>query len=111
MHGHGELRPFMYNELDMLNELRHKKLISLYDSYETEDSLALILELASGGELVKDYLLKTDYYTESDIAGFMRQLLQGLYYMHDKGYAHMGLNVSISYITNNVDIFLFSKQL
>ncbi|XP_023017381.2 obscurin isoform X4 [Leptinotarsa decemlineata] len=93
MHGRGELRPFMYNELDMLNELRHKKLISLHDAYETDDSLALILELASGGELVRDHLLKTDYYTESDIAGYMRQLLQGLDYMHDRGYGHMGLNL------------------
>ncbi|KAG5881050.1 hypothetical protein JTB14_033964 [Gonioctena quinquepunctata] len=93
MHGRGELRPFMYNELDMMNELRHKKLISLHDAYETDDSLALILELASGGELVRDHLLRMDYYTESDIAGYMRQLLQGLDYMHDRGYGHMGLNL------------------
>ncbi|XP_028138821.2 obscurin isoform X8 [Diabrotica virgifera virgifera] len=93
MYGSGDFRPFMYNELDMLNELRHKKLISLHEAYETEDSLALILELASGGELVRDYLLKMDYYTESDIAGFIRQLLQGLDYMHDRGYAHMGLDL------------------
>ncbi|XP_060519331.1 obscurin isoform X9 [Cylas formicarius] len=93
MHGRGDLRPFMYNELDVLNQLRHKKLISLHDAYETDDTLALILELGSGGELVQDYLLKHDYYTEGDIAGFIRQLLQGLGYMHDKGFAHMGLNL------------------
>ncbi|CAH1967610.1 unnamed protein product [Acanthoscelides obtectus] len=94
MHGTGsDIWPWMRNELDMLNELRHKKLISLYDAYESDDSLALILELAAGGELVRDYLLRQDYYTESDIAGFVRQLLQGLDYMHDRGYAHMGLNL------------------
>lgn len=95
MHGRGELRPFMYNELDMLNQLRHRKLISLHDAYETDDSLALVLELGAGGELVKDYLLKQDYYRESDIAGFIRQLLQGLEYMHERGYGHMGLTVSV----------------
>lgn len=86
----------MYNEFDVLNQLRHKKLIALHDAFETDDTLGLILELGAGGELVPDYLLKTDYYTESDIAGFIRQLLQGLEYMHGRGYAHMGLNVSFS---------------
>ncbi|XP_064214157.1 obscurin isoform X3 [Tribolium castaneum] len=93
MHGRGELRPFMYNELEILNELRHRKLIGLHDCYEGDDTLALILELAAGGELVRDYLLKQEYYTERDIAGFIRQLLQGLEYMHDRGYGHMGLNI------------------
>ncbi|KAL1518226.1 hypothetical protein ABEB36_001883 [Hypothenemus hampei] len=93
MHGRGELRPFMYNELDVLNQLRHKKLISLHDAFETDDTLGIIMELGAGGELVPDYLLKTDYYTESDIAGFIRQLLQGLDYMHGRGYAHLGLNL------------------
>lgn len=94
MHGRGELRPFMYNEYDMLNQLRHRKLISLHDAYENEDTLALILELGGGGELVRDHLLKQDYYTERDIAGYIRQILQGLEYMHGRGYGHMGLTVS-----------------
>lgn len=97
MHGRDHLRPFMYNEYEMMNELRHRKLISLHDAYETDDSLALVMELASGGELVRDYLIKQDYYTESEIAGYIRQLLSGLQYMHERGIGHMGLTVNIEY--------------
>ncbi|XP_022920655.2 obscurin isoform X3 [Onthophagus taurus] len=93
MHGRGDLRPFMYNELDVMNQLRHRKLVSLHDAYETDDSLTLVMELCGGGELVKDYLLKRDYYTESEIAGYVRQMLEGLEYMHEKGFGHMGLNI------------------
>ncbi|KAL3285162.1 hypothetical protein HHI36_019282 [Cryptolaemus montrouzieri] len=93
MHGRDDLKPFMFREIEMMNELHHKKLIGLRDAYETEDSVTLILELASGGELVRDYLLKSDYYTEGDIAGFIRQTLWGLQYMHDRGFGHMGLTL------------------
>lgn len=89
-----DFKPFMQNEYEMMNEFRHRRLISLHDAYEIDDSYILFTELASGGELVKDYLLRQDYYTESDIAGYMRQLLEGLKYMHERGYGHMGLNVN-----------------
>lgn len=93
MHGKSELRPFMFNELEMMNMFNHKKLIRLHDAYETDGSLALILELAAGGELVRDNLLKRDFYTERDIAGYIRQVLWGLEHMHDVGVGHMGLTV------------------
>lgn len=106
MHGRGDFRPMMYNEWEMMNQLHHRRLISLHDAYEHEDSLTLIIELAAGGELVKDYLLKTDYYTESDIAGFIRQTLQGIQYMHERGIGHMGLNVILLNLAKNDHIFI-----
>lgn len=53
---------------------------------------------AAGGELV-DTLTKQAYYTEAEIAGYIRQLLWGLEYMHSNQYAHLGLTV-ISVIIN-----------
>ncbi|XP_031356598.1 obscurin isoform X3 [Photinus pyralis] len=93
MHGSGNVRPFMLNEFDMYNQLRHRRLISMHDAYESDDGVALLLELGGGGELVRDYLLKRDYYTERDIAWYVRQMLEGLEYMHRRGYGHMGLNI------------------
>ena len=45
MHGHGQLRPFMYNEMDAMNNLNHRKLLRLHDAYETDRSLTLVTEL------------------------------------------------------------------
>lgn len=45
MHGRGEIRPYMYNELDVMNNLNHKKLLRLHDAYETDLSVTLVLEL------------------------------------------------------------------
>lgn len=40
-----------------------------------------------------DTLTRQEFYTEIDIARYIRQLLWGLEYMHDNHYAHLGLTV------------------
>lgn len=57
--------------------------------------MALITELAGGGELVRDNLLRKERYGESEIAGYIRQLLLGLRHMHDSNIAHLSLTVTI----------------
>lgn len=59
-------------------------------------------------------LITQQFYTEYDICGYIRQVLEGLEYMHDRWIAHLGLNVSIFYKINigenkNVIINLASK--
>ncbi|XP_078034638.1 obscurin isoform X5 [Augochlora pura] len=92
MHGRGDLKPYMYNEMDIMNSLNHRKLLRLHDAYETDHTVTLIIELAAGGELV-DTMTKQAYYTEAEIAGYIRQLLWGLEYMHDNHLAHLGLTL------------------
>jgi hypothetical protein len=48
---------------------------------------------ASGGELL-DNLTKQTHITETDIAGYIRQVLWGLEHMHNQNIAHLGLTVS-----------------
>ncbi|XP_041975025.1 obscurin-like isoform X3 [Aricia agestis] len=93
MHGHSELKPFMRNELDILNHLNDRHLVRLRDAYEREHTLALVLELAAGGELVRDRLLRSSGYTEREIAGYIRQMLRGLHHMHSNSIAHLGLTI------------------
>ncbi|XP_073813115.1 obscurin isoform X2 [Musca autumnalis] len=93
MYGKSEIRPFMLNELEMMNMLNHKNLIRLHDAYDTERNVTLIMELAAGGELVRDNLLRRDYYRERDIANYIRQVLWGLEHMHENGVGHMGLTI------------------
>ncbi|XP_028176186.1 obscurin [Ostrinia furnacalis] len=93
MHGHSELKPFMKNELEIMNLLNHRHLIRLRDAYEHDHTLALVTELAAGGQLVRDRLLPSQGYTERDIAGHVRQLLRGLKHMHDNSVAHLGLTI------------------
>ncbi|XP_065086396.1 obscurin isoform X3 [Ochlerotatus camptorhynchus] len=93
MYGSPDLRPFMFNEVDIMNILNHRKLIRLHDAFDINRSLSLIIELASGGELVRDNLLMHDYYTERQIAIYVYQILLGLEHMHSRGIGHMGLTI------------------
>ncbi|XP_038208120.1 obscurin isoform X3 [Zerene cesonia] len=93
MHGHSELKPFMRNELDILNQLNDRHLVRLHDAFEHEHTLALVTELAAGGELVRDRLLRQPGYSEREVAGYVRQLLRGLKHMHDNSFAHLGLTI------------------
>ena len=76
-----ELRSRMTSELDMMNQLSHRRLVRLIDAYETKDSMTLVTELGGGGDLVDSFTRKT-HLTEGDIAHYVRQVLQGLGHMH-----------------------------
>lgn len=45
MHGGSDLRQLMFNEMDAMNNLNHKKLLRLHDAYETDRSVTLVTEL------------------------------------------------------------------
>lgn len=48
---------------------------------------AIVLEYADGGELF-DYIADTGKFSEKASRTYFHQLLNGLNYMHNKGYAH-----------------------
>ncbi|XP_063991059.1 obscurin isoform X2 [Diachasmimorpha longicaudata] len=92
MHGRGELKPLMFNEINAMNHLNHRNLLRLHDAYETDGSMTLLMELAGGGELV-DSLTRNPFYTEWEVANYIRQILKGLEHMHNESWAHLGLTL------------------
>lgn len=77
-------------EVSILQTLRHPNIIALKDLFESRDEVALILELVSGGELF-DFIAEKDELLESEAILFMRQILQGLAYMHGQNITHFDL--------------------
>ncbi|XP_035216758.1 obscurin-like isoform X2 [Stegodyphus dumicola] len=92
MHGKGKLKEFMKAELDIMNQLCHPKLVRLRDAFETKDTLTLLTDICAGGELLGD-ILKRGGVTERDVANYIRQILEGLDYMHSRYVGHLGLTV------------------
>lgn len=54
----------------------------MHDLYESVDAVYIITDLASGGELFQQ-LLDKGFYSERDAANLIRQILEGIMYLHD----------------------------
>ena len=85
----------VYSEIRIMNELNHKRLVQLYDAYETSKNIILVLELVTGGELFEK-LTELEYISEHVVVYYMKQVLQGLKYMHERKILHLDLKVCFS---------------
>lgn len=65
-------------------------IVSLYDAFLTEDTLYLVMEYCSGGELF-DHLVKKGPYSEEKASELCKQLTQVIKYMHEHGVVHRDL--------------------
>ncbi|KAL6616999.1 Pkinase-domain-containing protein [Neocallimastix sp. 'constans'] len=91
-------------EINILKNIKHENIIQIYDVYEDEKRVYLVLELAEGGELFDR--IKEKSLTEDQARDVMRQLFEALDYLHDQGIAHRDLKPeNILLVNNNADEF------
>ncbi|KAK2842298.1 hypothetical protein Q5P01_012498 [Channa striata] len=86
----GVSREEIVREVSILQELQHPNIISLHDVYETRTDVVLILELVSGGELF-DFLAQKESLCEEEATQFIKQVLDGVQYLHSRRIAHFDL--------------------
>lgn len=86
-----DLRQDILHEVAVLKIAAYSaRIVSLHEVYETPTEMALILELAAGGELQR--VLDTEEgLQESHAIRVMRQILEGLSFLHDNNIAHLDL--------------------
>ncbi|KAK2834465.1 hypothetical protein Q7C36_015166 [Tachysurus vachellii] len=86
----GVRREEIEREVNILQHLQHPNIISLHDVYENRTDVVLMLELVSGGELF-DFLAQKESLSEEEATGFLKQILDGVHYLHSKKIAHFDL--------------------
>uniref|UniRef100_A0A4W5MI35 Myosin light chain kinase 3 n=1 Tax=Hucho hucho TaxID=62062 RepID=A0A4W5MI35_9TELE len=79
------------NEIGVMNQLNHVNLIKLYDAFESRTNLTLIMEYVDGGELFDRIVDENYQLTELDAIVFMRQICQGVQYLHQQYILHLDL--------------------
>ncbi|KAM3927503.1 death-associated protein kinase 2 isoform 2-T3 [Leptodactylus fuscus] len=86
----GVTREEIEREVDILRDIQHPNIITLQDVYENKTDVVLILELVSGGELF-DFLAQKESLSEEEATRFIKQILEGVNYLHMRKIAHFDL--------------------
>uniref|UniRef100_A0A668VZV3 MAP/microtubule affinity-regulating kinase 3 n=1 Tax=Oreochromis aureus TaxID=47969 RepID=A0A668VZV3_OREAU len=80
----------VFREVRIMKTLNHPNIVQLFEVIETEKTLYLIMEYASGGE-VFDYLVAHGRMKEKEARAKFRQIVSAVHYCHQKNIVHRDL--------------------
>ncbi|XP_066557901.1 death-associated protein kinase 2 isoform X2 [Amia ocellicauda] len=86
----GVRREEIEREVSILQQTQHPNIVTLHDVFENRTDVVLILELVSGGELF-DFLAQKESLSEEEATQFIKQILDGVHYLHSRKIAHFDL--------------------
>ncbi|CAH1980702.1 unnamed protein product [Acanthoscelides obtectus] len=78
-------------EIDIMKTLQHPRLLQIYDAFENGKIMTVILELIEGGELFERIIDDDFILTEKSCTVFMRQILEGVEFMHRQKILHLDM--------------------
>lgn len=88
-----DCRSDIINEIAILEMARFSPyVVDLHEVFETNSEIILVMEYAAGGEIFNQCVAdQDDAFTEKDVVRLIRQILQGVLYLHRNNVVHLDL--------------------
>ena len=96
-------------EIDILKISQHPNIIKLYDVYENEHYIYIIMENCSGGDLLSYFEYHEYELPETKVCEIIHKLSMAVYYLHSYGIVHRDLkpeNILMTDLSASADIRL-----
>nr|XP_023652062.1 serine/threonine-protein kinase MARK1-like [Paramormyrops kingsleyae] len=93
----------LFREVRIMKILNHPNIVKLFEVIETEKTLYLVMEYASGGE-VFDYLVAHGRMKEKEARAKFRQIVSAVQYCHQKQIVHRDLKFEGSESLSNSNL-------
>jgi len=96
-----DVSAFVRREVDILRKLDHPNVVRLFEAFEDDQYVHLVLELCEGGDLLERVAAAKERLPERDAAMLTSQILAAIQHMHRRGVVHRDIKP---------ENFLFSRR-
>eukprot|EP00163_Fabomonas_tropica_P009422 TRINITY_DN1922_c0_g1_i14.p3 TRINITY_DN1922_c0_g1~~TRINITY_DN1922_c0_g1_i14.p3 ORF type:complete len:405 (+),score=85.54 TRINITY_DN1922_c0_g1_i14:3143-4357(+) len=80
-------REQLTREVEIMLQLHHPNVVVLHDAFESDSKMYIVTEVMKGGELL-DRVIEDGNLSEKECCGIMKQLVNALQYLHQRGVIH-----------------------
>ncbi|KAM4834180.1 serine/threonine-protein kinase PLK4 isoform 2-T2 [Thomomys bottae] len=92
------------SEVKIHCQLKHPSILELYNYFEDNNYVYLVLEMCHNGEMNRYLKNRMKPFSENEARHFMHQITTGMLYLHSHGILHRDLTLSNLLLTRNMNI-------
>jgi len=98
-----QMKERVQNEIIIQARLDHPSILVLHEAFEDKNFVYLVLELCRNGEL-RSYLKSTGKLVDKEARSFMKQIVEGVIYLHKQGIMHRDLKLANLLLDDNFNV-------
>jgi calcium/calmodulin-dependent protein kinase I len=90
-------------EIRIMKLCKHKNIVQLIDVFEDKESIYIVMEYLSGGDLYARYCSKEYHFKEERVRTIFKQILDAVRYMQELGIIHRDLKLENILFENEIE--------